>query len=128
MDVRIYRLNHVVRGWVNYYSLADMRTHCLRLDEWLRCRLRMYYWKQWKKVKTKHANLIRLGIPAGKAWEYANSRKGYWHIANSPILARAFTNDHLEQAGLFSLSTVYCNFNLTNRRMPNGTYGGVRGQ
>lgn len=101
MDARINRLNQVVRGWVNYYSLADMRTHCLRLDEWLRRRLRMCYWKQWKKVKTKHANLIRLGIPAGKAWEYANSRKGYWHTANSPILSRAFTNAYFEQAGLF---------------------------
>ena len=128
MDARIYRLNQVVRGWVNYYSLADMRTHCLRLDEWLRRRLRMCYWKQWKKVKTKHANLIRLGIPAGKAWEYANTRKGYWHTANSPILSRAFTNAYLEQAGFLGLSNVYCNFNLTNRRMPNGTYGGVRGQ
>ena len=109
MDARIYRLNQVVRGWVNYFSLADMRTHCLRLDEWLRRRLRMCYWKQWKKVKTKHANLIRLGIPAGKAWEYANTRKGYWHTANSPILARAFTNAFLEQAGLLGLSNVYCN-------------------
>jgi len=47
MEARIYRLNQVIRGWVNYYSLADMRSHCLKLDEWLRRRLRMCYWKQW---------------------------------------------------------------------------------
>jgi hypothetical protein len=128
MDARIKRLNQVIRGWVNYFSLADMRIHCLRLDEWLRRRIRMCYWKQWKKVKTRHAMLIRLGIPTGKAWEYANTRKSYWHTANSPILARILTNAYFEQVGLLGLSFVYCNFNLTNRRMPNGTYGGVRGQ
>ena len=128
MDARIYRLNQVIRGWVNYFSLADMRKLCRTLDEWLRRRLRMIYWKQWKKVKTKHANLVRLGIPVRKAWEYANTRKGYWHTANSWILSRTLTNAYFENAGLLSLSYVYGNFYLTNRRMPNGTYGGVRGQ
>ena len=128
MDARIYRLNQVVRGWVNYFSLADMKKLCLRLDVWLRRRLRMCYWKQWKRIKTKHDNLFRLGIASRKAWEYANSRKGYWHIANSWILATSLTNTYFEKAGLISLSFVYLNLNLTNRRMPNGTYGGVRGQ
>ena len=127
MDARIYRLNQVIRGWVNYFSLADMRKLCRILDEWLRRRLRMIYWKQWKKVKTKHVNLIRFGIPVRKAWEYANTRKGYWHTANSWILSRTLTNAYFENAGLLSLSFVYGNFCLTNRRMPNGTYG-VRGQ
>jgi group II intron reverse transcriptase/maturase len=128
MEVRLYRLNQVICGWVNYFSLADMRNHCHILDEWLRRRLRMCHWKQWKKVKTKHGNLIRLGLPVGKAWEYANTRKGYWHSANSWILSSTLTNAYFEKAGLYSLSSVYYNLNLTNRRMPNGTYGGVRGQ
>jgi len=128
MDARIYRLNQVIRGWVNYFSLADMRRHCLLLDEWLRRRLRMCYWKQWKKVKTKIANLIRLGLSVRKAREYANTRKSYWHTANSWILSKTLTNAYFEKVGLLSLSSVYCNFYLTNRRMPNGTYGGVRGQ
>ena len=128
MSSRIYRLNQVIRGWVNYFSLADMRNLCKALDEWLRRRLRMCYWKQWKKVKTRLSNLRRLGIPARNAWEFANTRKGYWHTANSPILARSLTNAYFGQSGLVGLSNVYCNFNLTNRRMPNGTYGGVRGQ
>jgi len=128
MGARMYRLNQVIRGWVYYFSLADMRSHCLMLDEWLRRRLRMCHWKQWKKVKTKHAYLIRLGLPVGKAWEYANTRKGYWHIANSWVLSRTLTNAYFEKAGLLSLSYVYGNLNLTNRRMPNGSYGGVRGR
>lgn len=126
MESRISRLNQVIRGWVYYFSLADMRELCLRLDAWLRRRLRMCYWKQWKKVKTKHANLVRLGIPVRKAWEYANTRKSYWHTANSWILSRTLTNAYFENAGLLSLSFVYGNFCLTNRRMPNGTYGILR--
>jgi len=79
-------------------------------------------------VKTKHAKLIKLGLSVDKAWEYANTRKGYWHIANSWILSTTLTNTYFEKAGLLGLSFVYFNLNLTNRRMPNGTYGGVRGQ
>lgn len=128
MDTRIERLSQVIRGWVNYFSLADMRKLCIKLDAWLRRRLRMCYWKQWKRIKTKHDNLVRLGIRSWQAWEHANTRKSYWHTANSWILACTLTNDYLAQAGLVGLSDVYRNFCLTNRRMPNGTYGGVRGQ
>ena len=128
IGTRIYRLNQVIRGWVNYFSLADMRKLCLRLDMWIRRRLRMCYWKQWKKVKTKHTNLVKLGIPRGKAWEFANTRKSYWHTANCHILACTLTNTYFVQAGLLGLSDVYCNLYLSNRRVPNGMHGGVRGQ
>jgi RNA-directed DNA polymerase len=77
------------------------------LDEWLRRRIRMCYWKQWKKIKTKHDNLINLGIDKSKAWEYANTRKSYWHIANSPILARTFTNEYLRKCGFITISERY---------------------
>jgi hypothetical protein len=77
------------------------------LDEWLRRRIRMCYWKQWKKIKTKHDNLVRLGIDNGKAWESANTRKGYWRIAGSPILNRSITNDYLKKLGLQSISERY---------------------
>jgi hypothetical protein len=88
----------------------------------------MCWWKQWKKVKTRYADLTRLGIPEWKAWQYANTRKGYWHTANSPIVTRVLTNAYFEQSGLMGLSLIYCDFCLTLRRMPNGTYGGVRRQ
>ena len=107
MEARVNKLNQTIQGWVNYYKLADMHTHCQKTDEWLRRRLRMCYWNQWKKIGTRLDNLIRLGINRSKAWEYANTRKGYWHIANSPILARTLTNDHFRFAGLSCLSDVY---------------------
>ena len=67
----------------------------------------MVIWKQWKRIRTKLANLIRLGIPKSKAWEWANTRKGYWHTANSFILSRSITNDRLRKAGYIFLSDYY---------------------
>ena len=85
MEARVNKLNQTIQGWVNYYLLADMHKHCQKTDEWLRRRLRMCYWKQWKKVGARMDNLVRLGISDSKAWEFANTRKGYWRIADSPI-------------------------------------------
>jgi len=67
----------------------------------------MCYWKQWKKIKTRHDNLIKLGIDNFNAWEYANIRKGYWRISNSPILALTFTNERLKNLGYLSFSERY---------------------
>jgi len=107
IERRIAKLNQSIRGWVNYFRIADMKNQIRERDEWLRRRLRMCYWKQWKKIGTKHRNLVRLGIPDGKAWEYANTRKGYWRIANSPILNCSLTNDYFKGMGLNTLTMVY---------------------
>ncbi len=81
-----------------------MKKTARELDGWIRRRLRMCYWKQWKKIKTKHDNLVKLRINDGKAWEYANTRKGYWRISNSQILATSITNEFLEKEGFLSLT------------------------
>jgi len=62
MDVRIMRLNWLVRGWVNYFRIAGMKTMCREIDKHTRFRLRMCIWKQWKKPRTKYKALIKLGI------------------------------------------------------------------
>lgn len=56
----------------------------------------MITWKRWKKVKTKFDNLQKLDVVKEKAWEWANSKKGYWHIANSWILSTTLTNARFE--------------------------------
>jgi len=104
MEWRKEKLNQLITGWVNYFKIADMKNTARELDGWIRRRLRMCYWKQWKKVKTKHDNLVRLGINDVKAWEYANTRKGYWRISNSQILATSITNEYLEKEGFLSLT------------------------
>jgi group II intron reverse transcriptase/maturase len=104
---RIRELNRYITGWVNYFKLADMNNLAKALDEWIRRRLRMCIWKQWRKVRTRHDNLTKLGIDKAKAWEFANTRKGCWRISNSPILSRTLTNEHLAKLGLVSLTKRY---------------------
>jgi len=99
VELRMY-----IRGWVNYFKLADMKKLLERVDEWYRRRLRMVIWKQWKRVRTRWRNLMKLGIDKYKAWEYANTRKGYWHTAKSPILTRSVTSDRLKLAGFLFFS------------------------
>ena len=74
---------------------------------WYRRRLRMVIWKQWKRIRTRGRNLMNLGIDKYMAWEWANTRKGYWHIANSNILARTITNERLPLAGYVFFSDYY---------------------
>jgi RNA-directed DNA polymerase len=81
-DRRKESLRQYIIGWVNYFKLADMQDLLLRTDEWYRRRIRMVIWKQWKRIQTKLTNLVRLGVKKAKAWEWATTRKGYWHIAN----------------------------------------------
>jgi hypothetical protein len=91
------KLRQYIVGWVNYFKIADMKSLLKEVDQWMRRRIRMVIWKQWKKISTRFNNLRKLGIENGKAWEFANTRKGYWRIANSPILTRSITNDKLSQ-------------------------------
>jgi group II intron reverse transcriptase/maturase len=100
-------LNQFITGWVNYFKHADMKMLLMETDEWYRRRLRMVFWKQWKRISTKQANLVKLGIGQSKAWEYANTRKGYWHIANSWILSKSVTNERLRDAGYLFLTNCY---------------------
>ena len=104
---KMEKLKQIIVGWVNYFVIADMGRIAKTLDMWLRRRIRMCFWKQWKRIKTKHDNLVSLGIPNPKAWEYANTRESCWRIAVSPILAKTLTNEYLKKLGLSSISLQY---------------------
>jgi group II intron reverse transcriptase/maturase len=106
-EKRKEKLKQFITGWVNYFKLADMKIYLERLDSWLRRRLRMVIWKQWKRVKTRLRNLIKLGIPEYKAYQFANTRKGYWRTAKSPILQRSICSDSLNRSGYIFLSDCY---------------------
>jgi len=107
MAFRMLKLRKLTTGWINYFGIADMRGLLKSLDEWLRRRIRMCYWKQWKKIKTRLDNLVKLGIDKAKALEFANTRKGYWCIANSPILSTTFTSEYLKKLGFQSIAERY---------------------
>ena len=108
METRYKKLKQTVVGWVNYFKIANMQKIVQKLDEWIRRRIRMCYWKQWKTSKNRKKNLIDLGLSKDKAWYYTWSRKSYWRISNTPGLAIALNNKTLERFGYTSLSSVYC--------------------
>lgn len=100
-------LKTFIRGWIQYFKLADMRKLLIGIDEWYRRRLRMVIWKQWKRIRTRLRSLIKLGISKSKAWQFANTRKSYWHTSNSPILSTSITNNRLRQAGYLFFLDCY---------------------
>jgi group II intron reverse transcriptase/maturase len=106
-ETRKTSLQVFIRGWIEYFKLADMKQLLQQTDEWLRRRLRMCIWKSWKRVKTRFKNLQRCGIEKSKAWQWANTRKSYWHTAGSFIMSCSVTNDRLRQAGYVFLSDYY---------------------
>lgn len=107
MEYRIQKLNQFLIGWCGYFSLADTKSVFEALDGWIRRRLRMCLWKNWKKPRTKVRNLIRLGIPEWQAYEWGNTRKNYWRISKSPILHRALGSSYWSRQGLKSLQARY---------------------
>lgn len=107
MESRLKKLNQIMMGWINYYGIANSVAKLKELDKWIRRRLRACIWKQWKKISTRHRNLVKLGINKYKAWEYANTRKGYWRISKSPILSKSLNNKYLESLGFVSLTQTY---------------------
>lgn len=110
---RIKKLNEITTGWINYFKLADMKSKLVELDKWIRRRLRACVWKTWKKISTRFQNLKKLGVPKDKAWEFANTRKGYWRISKSPILNKTITNQRLINHGFKSLSSQYHKLRLS---------------
>lgn len=111
---RIEKLKQFIRGWVNYFKIADIKTLLKDIDEWMRRRIRMVYWKQWKKIKTRHDMLEKYGIDEQKAWEYANTRKGFWRISKSPILNKSLTNSVLKGLGYMFFSEYYNSISRVN--------------
>jgi group II intron reverse transcriptase/maturase len=106
-ELRAMKLRHYIMGWINYFKIADMKKLLLETDEWMRRRIRMIYWKQWKRVKTRFKRLKTLGIHEQKAWEWANTRKSYWRVSNSPILSKSLRNDVIKGFGFLFFSEYY---------------------
>ena len=101
------RIKEYMRGWLNYYSMADMKNNVERLNGWLYRRIRMCIWKQWKLPKTRKRKLMGLGMPEWAACEGAYSRKAYWRMANAGVVKRALTKERLINWGFYDLATAY---------------------
>ena len=99
------KLREYVRGWVNYYRLADMRKLMKETDEWLRHRIRAVYWKQWKRVRSRYRILRALRLDEWRVHELANCRKGTWRAAE--MLNQVLTKEILVKLGYPSMLSQY---------------------
>lgn len=105
MEERITRLNRYLMGWIGCFRLASAKNHCEKFDQWIRRRLRMCLWKQWKRVRTRIRELRALGVPDWAAFMMANSRRGAWEM--SRCINNALPTSYWEAKGLKSLLSRY---------------------
>jgi RNA-directed DNA polymerase len=107
MGYRLNKLAQYLRGWMNYFGISDYYRPVPGLDQWLRRRIRMCYWKQWRRVRTKVRHLLALGTRKRQAILTALSRKAYWHLARTLATQTGMTNRWLANQGLLSIRDLW---------------------
>ena len=101
------RIKVFMRGWLNYFSIADMRRNIEALNGWLYRRIRMCIWKQWKLPKTRMRKLRGLGVAEHYAATIAYDRKGYWFNAGNKAVNWALNKERLIHWGFYDLAFAY---------------------
>jgi RNA-directed DNA polymerase len=107
LDYRLDKLAQYVRGWMGYFGISDYYRPIPELDQWLRRRVRMCYWKQWRYVRTKVRNLLALGTSKRQAILTGLSSKSYWHLSRTLATQTGMTNDWLKSQGLISVRDLW---------------------
>lgn len=107
MDSRFQKLGQYLRGWLGYFGISEYYRPIPELDEWLRRRVRMCYWKQWRHTRTKVGNLLKLGVGKRTAILTGISSKSYWHLSRSQATQVGMTNDWLKAQGLVSIRDLW---------------------
>lgn len=107
MAERVKRLNLYLRGWMNYFGISQHYSPIEELDGWLRRRIRMCYWKQWRRPRTRITNLLKLGTTKRQAILTGISRKGYGRLSKTLATHTGMTNEWLEQQGLLSIRSLW---------------------
>lgn len=108
MEHRLQKLGQYVRGWVGYFGISQYYRPVPELDDWIKRRIRMCYWKQWRWARTKIRHLIDLGVSLKTAIQHGVSSKSYWHMARTPAVQQALSNAWLKAQGLVSVQELWC--------------------
>lgn len=99
----IIDLKRYVRGAINYYVIGLTFREAQGLDQWMRRRMRLYYWKQWGRPRTRRKKLISLGIDRDEVKKASRSRKGHWRMCQNSLVRIALNNEWLSDQGVPSI-------------------------
>lgn len=105
--IRVRQLNSVIRGWINYYAISDMKTTMMRIDAHLRTRLRVILWKQWKVPSGRYHWLRKLGVNHNLARQTSYMGDHYQFVASRTCVKRAISKQRLVNNGLISCFDYY---------------------
>ena len=108
MDYRLHKLGQYLRGWTAYFGISQYYRPVPELDDWIRRRVRMCYWKQWRWARTKIKHLLALGVSLKTAIQHGVSSKSYWHMARTPAVQQGLNNAWLQEQGLLSVKDLWC--------------------
>lgn len=103
MRYQLFKTSLYIRGWINYFGIANGYQLCVDLDHWIRRRIRMAYWRQWRKPRTKVRNLIKRGVSVQAAVACGITSKGPWRSSKTPGINQALSDAYLKSQGLCSL-------------------------
>lgn len=106
-EYRALKLTQFIRGWVNYFGMADMKALLTRIDEWLRHKIRAIYWKQWKKTRTRYKRLRALGMEEEQVHRHANNRHGVWFCSGLQYFSYALDKTKLRELGFPTFTEFY---------------------
>jgi len=107
MGYRYAKLAEYVRGWMGYFGISEYYRPIPELDHWLRRRMRMCYWKQWRYCRTKVRELTKLGTRLRTAISTGLSRKGPWRLSRTLATQTGMTNQWLKAQGLLSVKDLW---------------------
>jgi RNA-directed DNA polymerase len=108
MEYRLQKLGQYLRGWFGYFGISQYYRPIPELDEWLRRRMRMCYWKQWRWARTKIRHMLNLGVALKAAIQHGVSSLSYWRMARTPVTQQAMSNTWLKEQGLLSIKDLWC--------------------
>jgi RNA-directed DNA polymerase len=108
LERRVYKLNTYIRGWMNYYGISQYYRPLHELDGWLRRRLRMCMWKQWRYVRTRVRNLLKLGVPKKMAIDTGISSKSFWHLSRTYGTHFGMGFEWFNDLGLVNIKYLWC--------------------
>jgi RNA-directed DNA polymerase len=106
----IERLTPVLRGWIAYFRLTEVKGVLEELDGWIRHKLRTLLWRQWKRVYTRARNLMKAGRDKVQAWKSATNGRGPWWNGGASHMNQAFPKSWFDRMGLVSLLEIHQRF------------------